>query len=106
MCESVFTSSSTDPCLRGFARLPSTTTSIRTSTLTLNNNQSEATDVKITFYNSKGEPFQLSPISLPGLQISRFNVRGLTKEARGNFKSGSAQVFYHGPGMGIYTLRY
>ncbi len=72
-----------------------------TSTLTLNNNQSEATDVKITFYNSKGEPFRLAPISLPGLQISRFSVRELTKEARGNFKSGNAQVFYHGPGMGV-----
>jgi hypothetical protein len=72
-----------------------------TSTLTLNNNQSEATEVKITFYNSKGEPFRLAPISLPGLQISRFSVSELTKEARGNFKSGNVQVFYHGPGMGV-----
>ncbi len=72
-----------------------------TSMLTLNNNKNEATDVKITIFNSKGEPFRLAPISLASQQVSRFSMRELTKDARGDFKSGNIQVFYHGPAMGV-----
>jgi hypothetical protein len=72
-----------------------------TSTLTLNNNKNEATEVKITIFNSKGEPFRLAPINLASQQVSRFSVRELAKGARGDFKSGNIQVFYHGPAMGV-----
>jgi len=72
-----------------------------TSTLTLNNNKNEATVVEITIFNSKGEPFRLAPISLASQQVSRLSVRELTKDARGDFKSGNIQVFYHGPAMGV-----
>nr|MDQ3013143.1 hypothetical protein [Acidobacteriota bacterium] len=71
------------------------------STLSLNNNMKEATTVKITIFNSKGESFQLPPVALPGERITRLNLKDLAKEARGDFGSGNIQIYYRGPAMGV-----
>jgi hypothetical protein len=72
-----------------------------TSTLTLNNNVPEPTEVKVTVFNSKGEAFTAPTITLPPMNAERLGIRELTKEARGDFHSGNVQVSYYGPSMGV-----
>src|SRR5262249_12888388 len=71
-----------------------------TSTLTLNNNLPEPAEVKVTVFNGKGESFTAPAITLPPMNIERFNIGELAKAARGDFHSGSVEIFYHGPSMG------
>jgi len=72
-----------------------------TSTLSLNNNMKEATEVKITVFNGKGKLFEALPITLPGESITRLSLKDLTKDAKGDFNSGNIQIFYRGPALGV-----
>lgn len=72
-----------------------------TSTLSLNNNMKEATEVKITIFNGKGESFEAPPVALQGESITRLSLKDLTKGARGDFNSGNIRIFYRGPAMGV-----
>src|SRR5258705_3364236 len=55
------------------------------STLTLNNNRTEATTVAVTIFNTKGMPLALSPITLPATTAARFKLEELLKHAPDNF---------------------
>ncbi|MCI0389379.1 MAG: hypothetical protein MOB07_11545 [Acidobacteria bacterium] len=72
-----------------------------TSTLSLNNNMKEATEVKITVLNGKGESFEASPVTLQAESITRLSLKDLTRDARGDFNSGNIQIFYRGPALGV-----
>ena len=71
------------------------------STLTLNNNEAEAMTATLTIFNQKGERFGVPPITLQAASAARFSLKDLTATAKGDFDSGSIQVFYHGTSMGI-----
>jgi hypothetical protein len=71
------------------------------STITLNNNMTEASEVKLTIFNHKGEPFTPPPITLRPNTVERISLKSLTEGAKGDFDSGSIQVFYHGVSMAV-----
>ena len=71
------------------------------STLTLNNNMPEASEARLTIFNRKGESFAPPPITLPPDNVERISMKTLTEGARGDFSSGSIEVFYHGESMAV-----
>ncbi len=98
----VRTVSRTPPGEDNYVRIPYfTELGGMTSILTLNNNMPETSIADVTIFNSKGEPFVAPPIGLRSQTAARFSLRELTRDARGDFNSGSVQVFYHGPSMAV-----
>jgi hypothetical protein len=71
------------------------------STLTLNNNMPEASEVRLTIFNRKGESFTPSAITIPPNGVERVSMKTMTEGATGDFNSGSIQVFYHGMSMAV-----
>jgi len=71
------------------------------STLRLNNNLLGPMTATLTFFNIHGESFTPSVLTLPPQDVQRFSIAELTSNARGDFHSGSVQVFYHGPAMAV-----
>lgn len=71
------------------------------SALILNNNMSYFMVVKVTIFNSRGAPLVLPPVSLPPQMPKSFSLSKLTENARGDFKSGNIQIFYHGPTLAV-----
>src|SRR6266851_5111797 len=71
------------------------------STLTLNNNETQATSVMVTIFNQKGKQLEVPPISLQPEQAARFSLKELTANAGEDFDFGNIQVFFHGTSMGI-----
>jgi hypothetical protein len=71
------------------------------STITLNNNLIEASEVKLTIFNHKGEPFTPPPITLRPNSVERVSLKSLTEAAKGDFTSGSIQVSYRGVSMAV-----
>ncbi|HEX8090497.1 MAG TPA: hypothetical protein VF762_16680, partial [Blastocatellia bacterium] len=71
------------------------------STITLNNNLIEASEVELTIFNHKGESFAAPPITLRPNSVERVSLKSLTEGAKGDFSSGSIQVSYHGVSMAV-----
>lgn len=71
------------------------------STLTLNNNETQAMSAKVTIFNQKGKQLEVPPISLQPEQAARFSLKELTANAGEDFDFGNIQVFFHGTSMGI-----
>jgi len=71
------------------------------STLTLNNNESEPMTASVTIFSKKGDQITVPPITLQPTLAARFGLKDLIGNARGDFNSGNIQVFYHGSSMAI-----
>jgi hypothetical protein len=85
-----------------YAQIPYFTESEGTSSiLTLNNNMPDFMQATVTLFNEQGDSFVVPPIALPPMNAARFSLKELTKDAKGNFTSGSVEVFYHGPSMAV-----
>src|SRR5262249_13800438 len=70
-----------------------------TSILTLNNNMTEMATATVTLFNAKGQALVLPPIDLAPELPARFNLAELAK--RTDFDSGSVQITFNGPSMGV-----
>jgi hypothetical protein len=71
------------------------------STLTLNNNMPDSMRATVTVFNQKGDSVVVPPIALPPMNAVRFSLKDLTKDSKGDFSSGSVEVFYHGSSMAV-----
>ncbi len=71
------------------------------STLMLNNNETESMTAKVTIFSQKGKQLVVPPISLPPEHAARFSLKKLTANSGDEFESGNVQVFFHGMTMGI-----
>ncbi len=90
------------PAKDHYAQIPYFTESeVTSSTLTLNNNMPDFMQATVTVFNEQGDLFVVPPIALPPMNAARFSLKELTKDAKGDFTSGSVEVFYHGPSMAV-----
>ncbi len=71
------------------------------STLTLNNNESEPMTASVTIFGKKGDQITVPPITLQPTLATRFRLKDLIGNAGEDFSSGNIQVFYQGSLMGI-----
>src|SRR5690349_910107 len=71
------------------------------STLTLNNNQPNATTVAVTIFNAKGAPVATNPFTLQALSVTRFKLEEMLNHVPANSREGNIQISYHGNGMGV-----
>jgi hypothetical protein len=71
------------------------------STLTLNNNMPEAMTATVTLFSKEGQALVIPPMSLEPLLPVRLSLAELAERGRGDFSSGSVEIFFHGPSMAV-----
>jgi len=72
------------------------------STLGLNNAMSKARTVRVRLYSKAGEALDLPELTLAPNETKFLNLQEwITPERIGTFSEGSAEVYFHGPGMAI-----
>jgi hypothetical protein len=71
------------------------------STLTLNNNMPQAMTATVTLFSKDGQALVIPPMSLEPLLPVRLSLSELAERGRGDFSSGSIEIFFHGPSMAV-----